>query len=265
MGSKTVPFLKEVWEQYLQDGKRLRGVPDSRDCRRILYPSKNWPERFPFHASWIMPDREVKHELKGIERKRVLFEQECEQAGISIRIAYAATMKWRRLFLHRNGEFAWFFRDMALTHRQGSFLFLHAGLDDRIARIIQDKGLKALNRMFREQLFGYPFEFYYGPLANMIRTKYRPDDMPLTAYGANLIHEMGIHAVVHGHQSLHHGQRIMLRRGIVNFECDATMDRNTRAKEGLSGHGVAATIIEPHGQVIGISRDYPYRKVFELT
>jgi len=263
-GPKMVPFLKEVWDQYLQNGKGLRGVPDSRDCRRILYPSKNWSQRFPFHASWLMPDREVKRELQRMQHKRARFEHECDRAGISIRMAYAAAMKWRRLFLHRNGEFAWFFRDMELTQRQGSFLFLHAGLDDRIARIIHDKGLKALNQMFRDQLFGSPLEFYHGPLANMVRTKYRPDDMPLTAYGAGLIHEMGIHAVVHGHQSLLHGQRILLRRGIVNFECDATMDRNTRSKEGLAGYGVAATIIEPYGQVIGISRDYPYRKVFEL-
>ena len=265
MGPKIVPFLKEVWEQYLQDGKGLRGVPDSQDCRRILYPSKHWPKRFAFHASWVMPDSAVQHELKQVKRKMVRFEQDCEQAGISIRIAYAAALKWRRLFLHRNGEFAWFYRDMALLHRQGSFLFLHAGLDDRIARVIQDKGLKAVNQMFREQLFGNPFEFYYGPLANMIRTKYRPVDMPLTDYGAKLIHQMGIHAVVHGHLHLHHGQRIMLRHGIVNFECDTTMDRNTRRKEGLSGHGIAVTTIEPDGQVVGISRDYPYRKVFELT
>lgn len=265
MGPKIVPFLKEVWEQYLQHGKGLRGVPDSRACRRILYPSKNWPKRFPFHASWVMPDKTVKHELKQVKRKMARFEQDCEQAGISIRIAYAAALKWRRLFLHRNGEFAWFFREMDLLHRQGSVLFLHAGLDDRIARVIQDKGLKAVNQVFREQLFGNPFEFYYGPLANMIRTKYRPVDMPLTAYGANLIHQMGIHAVVHGHLHLCHGQRIMLRHGIVNFECDTTMDRNTRKKEGLPGHGIAVTIIEPGGQVVGICRDYPYRKVFELT
>jgi hypothetical protein len=265
MGPKMVPFLKEVWEQYLQDGNRLRGVPNSRDCRRILYPSKNWPDRFPFHANWVMPDETVERELQGVKRKMVQFEQNCEQVGMSIRMAYAAAMKWQRLFMHRHGEFAWFFRDMALTHREGSFLFLHAGLDDRIARVIQDMGLKALNREFHKQLFGYPFEFYYGPLANMIRTKYRPGDMPLTAYGADLIHEMGIHAVVHGHLNLHHGQRIVLRRGIVNFECDTTLDRNSRVKEGLSGHGVAVTIIEPDGQVIGISSDYPYKKVFELT
>ena len=99
----------------------------------------------------------------------------------------------------------------------------------------------------------------------MVRTKYRPIDMPLTTYGADIIHKMGIHAVVHGHQHLCHGQRIKLRHGIVNFECDTTMDRNTRKKEGLSGYGVAVTIIEPDGQVIGISRDHPSRKVFELT
>jgi len=265
MGPKVVPFLKEVWEQYLKNGKGLRGVPDSQDCRRILYPSKNWPKRFAFHASWMMPDEEVKRELKRMEHKMARFEQDCEKAGISIRIAYAAAMKWRRLFLHRNGEFAWFFRDMDLVHRQGSFLFIHAGLDDRIARVIQDKGLKVLNRMFRYQLFGNPFEFYYGPLANMIRTKYRPIDMPLTTYGADIIHKMGIHAVVHGHQHLRYGQRIKLRHGIVNFECDTTMDRNTRKKEGLPAHGVAVTIVEPDGQVIGISRDYPCKKVFELT
>jgi hypothetical protein len=265
MGPKMVPFLKEVWEQYLEHDEQLRGVPGSRACRRILYPSKHWAKRFPFHASWVMPDEAVEREVERLKRKMVQFEKKCEEAGISMRMAYAAAMKWRRLFLDRKGEFAWFFNDMDLTHREGSFLFLHAGLDDRIARIIQDMGLKALNRRFRKQLFGYPFEFYYGPLANMIRTKYRPIDMPLTSYGAGLIHKMGIHAVVHGHLNLHHGQRIVLRRGIVNFECDTTMDRNTRAKEGLSGHGVAATIIEPDGRVIGISRDYPCNKVFELT
>jgi hypothetical protein len=99
----------------------------------------------------------------------------------------------------------------------------------------------------------------------MIRTKYRPTDMPLTAHGARLIHEKGIHAVVHGHLNLCRGQRIVLRRGIVNFQCDSTMDRNTRKKEGLPGHGIAVTIIDPDEKIIGISRDYPYTKIFELT
>jgi len=263
MGPKMVPFLKEIWEQYLKNGKGLKGVPNSRTCRRILYPSKDWFKNFPFHANWMMPDQSVKREMSRMKRKIVQFEKECDKSGLSIRMAYAAAMKWRRLFLSRKGEFAWFFEDMHLTHREGSFLFIHAGLDDRIARIIQNKGLKVLEQMFRYQLSGDPFEFYYGPLANMVRTKYRPVDMPLTGYGAKMIHQMGIHAVVHGHLHLCHGQRIMLRRGIVNFECDTTMDRNTRKKEGLPGHGTAVTIIDPKKRVIGISRDAPYRRVFK--
>jgi len=210
-----------------------------------------------------MPDQTVERELKRMKKKWEQFASELEKAGMSMRMAYAAAIKWRRLFLHKKGEFAWFFRDMALTHREGSFLFIHAGLDDRIAQVIQDKGLKTLEKTFRAQLLGDPFEFYYGPLANMIRTKYRPVDMPLTAYGAKLVHDMGIHAVVHGHLNLLNGQRIMLRRGIVNFQCDSTMDRNTRKKEGLSGYGAAVTIIDPDKRVVGISRDFPRHKVFE--
>jgi len=263
MGPKMVPFLNEVWELYLKDGKKLRDVPGARECRRLLYPSKSWFKTFLFHASWAMPDQTVERELKRMRRKMGQFEQVCEDAGLSIRMVYAAAMKWRELFLSKNGEFAWFFGDMDLIHREGSFLFLHAGLDDRIARLIEEKGLKKLNKMFHAQVHGDPFDFYYGPLANMIRTKYRPVDMPLTRYGAGLIHGMGIHAVVHGHLNLLHGQRIMLRRGIVNFECDATLDRNTRRKEGLSGIGAAATVIEPGKRVIGISNDCAYRKVFE--
>jgi hypothetical protein len=41
------------------------------------------------------------------------------------------------------------------------------------------------------------------------------------------------------------------------------MDRNSRKKEGLDNYGVGVTIIQPEGQVIGISTDYPYAKVFE--
>ena len=264
MGPKMVPFLREVWEHYLKDGSGLAGVPRSRECRRALYPSNKWFKRFPFHAGWVMPSQTVERELKRMRKKIAKFGKDCEQAGMSIRMVYAAAMQWRRLFLHRKGEFAWFFDDMALTHREGSFLFIHAGLDDRVAQIIHDKGLKALNRTFRLQMHGDPFEFYYGPLANMIRTKYRPVDMPLTTYGATLIHDMGIHAIVHGHLSLRHGQRMMLRQGIVNFQCDTTMDRNTRKKEGLSGIGAAATIIDPDRRVSAISRDCPFQKIFEM-
>jgi hypothetical protein len=41
------------------------------------------------------------------------------------------------------------------------------------------------------------------------------------------------------------------------------MDRNSRRKEGLKGYGAGVIIVRPQGQVIGISTDYPYAKVFE--
>ncbi|MEJ2395372.1 MAG: metallophosphoesterase, partial [Candidatus Thiodiazotropha sp.] len=61
----------------------------------------------------------------------------------------------------------------------------------------------------------------------------------------------------------HFGQRIMLRKGIVNFECDATIDRHSREKEGLQGEGAAVTIFHPDRLVMGISTDYPRIKVFD--
>jgi len=50
---------------------------------------------------------------------------------------------------------------------------------------------------------------------------------------------------------------------LLNFECDASIDRNTRRKEGLKGQGAAVTIFLPDRVVLGISTDYPYIKIFE--
>lgn len=179
-----------------------------------------------------------------------------------MRETYAAAVKWKTLFLNVDGEFYWFFKSMRLAYRKGSFLFVHAGLDDRIARMLKDHGHSFLNQLFREQLTGDPFEFYYGPVANTIRTKYRNVDMPLTRSGANIAHEAGIHAIVHGHRNLHHGQRIAARKTLLNFECDITLDSCSRQREGLKGVGVGATLIRSSGNIIGISNDYDWVKVF---
>ena len=154
---------------------------------------------------------------------------------------------------------------MRLAYQRGSFLFVHAGLDDRAAKLVSKHGVKQLNQLFHDHVKEELFEFYYGPLANIIRTKYREVDMPLTQKGVKLIHEAGIHAIVHGHDNRHHGQRIMVRKGIVNFECDATIDQNSRKKEGLRGCGAAVTIFHPDKLVMGVSTDYPFIKVFDPT
>jgi len=60
----------------------------------------------------------------------------------------------------------------------------------------------------------------------------------LIRHGVKLLRKKsGVHAIVQGHCNLLHGQRVMLRKGIVNFECDTTLDCNSRKKEGLEGRG----------------------------
>lgn len=263
MGTKAIPFLKEIAEEYLQGKQALSDIPEEEECRRRLYPSKDWFTEFPKVARWMIPEKAMEKELRRLKEKMDSFEADCEQAGLSLRMVYAASLQWQELFLKPKGEFYWYFKNMKLALCKGSFLFIHAGLDDRISRVISRKGVKHLNRQFREHVHEELFEFYYGPLANTIRTKYREVDMPLTRHGVKMINKKGIYAIVHGHKNMHYGQRIMLRKGLVNFECDASVDRHTRSKEGLQNHGAAVTIFHPDRLVLGISTDYPYIKVFD--
>lgn len=263
MGRKMVPFLKEISDEYLQDKDALKGVPSTRECRRLLYPPKRWFKDFPEQATWAMPDTTIRREVKKLRSKIQQFDQDSQQAGMSLRMTYAAAMKWRELFLHPKGEFAWFYKHMQLCYRSGSFLFLHAGLDDRIAGILNKRSWKHLNRRFRELMLDDPFDFYYGPFANIMRTKYRNIDRPLTRDGVKKIRKAGIHVLVHGHLALAHGQRLTLRKGLLNVECDTTLDRNSRKRDGLKGRGAAVTIIRPEGCILGISTDYPYIKLFD--
>jgi len=263
MGPKAIPFLKEISTEYLQDRSALQGIPDSRTCRRRLFPRKRWFREFPQLARWDMHEQQLQRELQRMRSKYASFAQGCRRAGMSMRMVYAAARKWQALFLDPAGEFHWFYRRMKAVHRERSFLFIHAGLDDRSAAVIADKGIRHLNRLFREQAQQDLFDFYYGPVANVVRTKYRDADRPLTQRGAGLLQEQGIYAIVHGHVHRYHGQRIMLRKGLLNFECDATIDRNTRSRVGLQGPGAAVTIFRPDGIVLGISTDYPYVKMFQ--
>jgi hypothetical protein len=263
MGPKVVPLLKEIHDQYLAGKKSLRGIPGKRDCKRMLYPSAHWFDKFPKEAAWLMPEQTIERELTRMRKKVDGFEDACNEAGLSMRDVYATALKCRELFLEPGGEFHWFFNDMQLLYREGSFLFIHAGFDDRIINTVEEESFRFLNRLFRKQIKHDLFEFYYGPLANTMRTKYRDVDMPLTHHGVERAYRQGVHAVVHGHRNRTHGQRIMLRQGMIHIESDITMDRNSRKKEGLDGYGVGVTIIQPEGQVVGISTDYPYAKVFE--
>ncbi len=263
MGPKITPLLKELRDYYLPAKGGLKGIPSERDAKRRLYPSKHWFEEFPEIARWVMPEPTVEKETRRLREKLDQFAESCDRAGLSMREVYATVLICRRMFLEPDGEFAWFFGEMKLARREGSFLFVHAGLDDRIAAQIEEQHVSGINRNFREAVGRDPFEFYYGPLANTLRTKYREVDMPLTHHGVERIHRLGIHAVVHGHASRSRGQRLMLRHGLLHLEGDVTLDRNTRRKEGLDGYGAGAAIIRPEGRILGISTDHPSIKRFD--
>lgn len=262
-GEKIIPLLKEVWEDYLKDDKGLKGIPGKKECRNRLYPAKAWFEEFPQLAFDKLSPSQIKRELERIHKKYDRFEEACEKSGLTLRHVYAAVEKWKQLFLIPGGEFYWFYKYMRLSYRSGSFMFIHAGFDNDIAKLLHKEGVKELNRIFKRALFDSPFEFYYGSLCNTIRTKYRDVDHPFTKKGARYLRYAGISAIVHGHRNLYHGQRIALRQSVLNFECDTSLDKHTRKKEGVPGHGASVTIIESEGRVLGISSDYPFIKVFD--
>jgi hypothetical protein len=263
MGPKVIPLLKEVNERYLRGRGALRDIPGKAKVRRLLYPGKRWFDEFPGVADWAMPQATVKREVERIHKKIDAFEGLAEQAGLSLRQIYAAAQQVDRLILRPGGEFYWFYKQLRLVQRSGSLLFIHAGLDDQIAKLVRDKGIKTLNKRFHKQMYHDPFEFYYGPLANTVRTKYRNIDHPWSRRGAQRLHSAGIHALVHGHDNLRCGQRIIVRKGMINIQCDATVDRNSRVKEGFKGPGAAVTIFQPSGRILGISTDSPHVKVFD--
>ena len=210
-----------------------------------------------------MSTSSIQREIEKIRKKIARFEQQCELYDLSMRQVYAATLRWQKMFLRPGGEFYWFYNRMRLFYRKGSFLFIHAGLDDEVAKMINHKGVKHVNRRFRKQLKGNDLSFYHGPIANSIRTKYRAADHQLTNKGARLAHDSGVHVIIHGHRNVYHGQRIVLRKHLVNFQCDTTMDSGSRVREGLKGAGAGVTIIHPKKLVFGISSDHEYIKVFD--
>ena len=197
-----------------------------------------------------------------MQKKISGFESAFADFGMDWREVYATAKLCQKLFLKRGGEFFWFFNKMQLAYRSGSFLFIHAGLDDQAIEIIKRNGVKSLNKLYKQQLRHNLFDFYYGSVANTMRTKYRDVDMPLSNGAVAELCRQGIHAVVHGHRNRLDGQRLMLRQGLLHIEGDITMDRNSRLKEGLTGIGIGATIIEPTGRVLGVSNDYPAIKEF---
>jgi hypothetical protein len=264
MGQKSVPLFLEVLREYDVRPRRGRGSSD-KAARARLFPDESWFETYPRAAAGTVTQRQIDKELRRIREKLWEFELRCAKLGLSLSMVEAVVDKCRALFLEPDGEFHWYFQRMQLALREGSFLFVHAGVDDAVAATIRRDGVDGLNQRYRRAMREDLFELYHGPLGNTFRTKYRKIDRPLTEAGVHDMHCAGLYAVVHGHRSTRNGQRAVMRAGLLNFECDATLDCNTRAAQGMDGPGGAVTIFQPNGRVLGISTDFPRVKVFDLA
>jgi hypothetical protein len=174
----------------------------------------------------------------------------------------AAALKCHDVFFAPDGDYAWFYESMDVVCQLGSLLFVHAGLDDSMCALLAEGGAGAVNARYRAEQGAHPFAFYFGPLANLVRTKYRSSDAALTDRGVAMLYELGIHMVVQGHVNNPSGQRLLTKQGLLHLEGDVTLDRASRRSEGLPGIGAGATLIFPSGDVIGLSRDYPRAKHF---
>lgn len=263
MGIKVIPLLKEVYLQYLESHQEALTSPTAEQCRQLLFPSKNWQAAFLKANKDRLDPAALELELRKILKKWDSFEANCLAQGLTLEMAYLAAQKCHELFLQPDGEFFWFFDRMKLIHREKSFLFTHAGLDNKITKVLQKSGIKKVNKLFKKQLHKDLCRFYYGSVANMLRTKYRRTDPILSDKGVKRMHRLGIHAIVHGHVNQLHGQNISLRAGMLHFECDVTLDKNSRMKEGLPGFGAGVTTISPKGNIKAMSTDAPQIKIFQ--
>jgi hypothetical protein len=263
MGKKTMPLFREIWDAARRDGTADGRLLDDAEVKRRLFPSESWYNDFRTEAAALIPPKKLLKEIQRIREKTLELETTCKNLGMTLGEVYAALERARHMFLSADGEFSWYFERMNLARQEGSFLFVHAGVDDAVARVLKNGGVDALNAWYKRLIDADMFELYHGPLGNAFRTKYRDIDFPLTPQGVSDLHGAGIYAIVHGHRNILQGQRMTLRQGVLNFECDASVDCNTRRLEGLEGPGGASVVFEPGGRIRAISTDYPFIKDFD--
>lgn len=262
MGKKVMPLLREVFDRHVGRDADLSALPDENACLALMVPGKKWTKEFPKAAERYLNEAAVRKEMKRLKKKTAGFAEHAREVGLTIRELYAAALACRTLFIEPGGRYAWFFQSMKAVHQSGSLLFVHAGIDDSMAGQISAKGIAYVNRRFRKESRKDPFVFYSGTMANLVRTKYRDVDHPLTDRGVEELHLAGIKMLVQGHVNRHAGQELTAKQGLLHLEADVTLDRHSRRSEGLDGIGTGATIIHPDGNIIGISRDYPHAKLF---
>ncbi|WP_233270669.1 metallophosphoesterase [Chachezhania sediminis] len=261
LGRKAMPLLAEVYGKHVAPHGLPADLPDEAACKAILYPGDDWAKRFERAAKPYLKGKARAREIQRGEKKRRTFAEAAEDYGLTMRMILAAARACRDLFLG-NGDLSWFYGRMQAVTRTGSILFVHAGLDDAACRLLAEDGPDAVNHAFLDEALRDPFGFYFGAVANMMRTKYRDSDRTLTEQGVDDLLATGVKMVVQGHVNNHAGQRLLAKNGLLHLEGDVSLDAGTRALEGLAGHGAGATLIYPTGDMVGLCADFPMAKHF---
>lgn len=264
MGLKSLPLLREVLERY--GDEEVEVASSESEALSALMPDERWWEEFPRRVRGSISQAAITKELERIELKTRRVMQGAADMGMSAIDLQAATMLARRHLCEAGGEFTWFFDELDLLHRDHALLFVHAGICDGVTARLLGRGphghrgsdWRALNREFRRLRTDDPLELYFGDLGNVFRTKYRATDHHFSASSGDELVSGGIRAIVHGHVNHDRGQQLSVRHGVVHIECDTSIDRNTRVKEGISApaQGFGVTSFKPRGQVWAASGDH---------
>lgn len=263
MGRKTVAFFKEIFEHY-QLASQPCPVSNAQAIQKLT-PPQEWFESFADLSKHTLNEKQLAKEFKQIRKKQRDIFDACLDVDMEPKHLYQAIQFAQQLFIEPAGEFAWFFQELKLLHRSGNYLFCHAGLDDEIAKLFSElrDPCDELNNVFQQTLMaGKIFEIYYSSYGNVVRTKYRDKNFAFTRKGADALKQQGIYAIVNGHRSHIDGQKLYLREGILNFECDTELNQNCRAKRGLNTSGESATIFSLDGSVNALCNDLPAPKQF---
>lgn len=260
VGGKSLTLFKEIYDRY--QGKLPKCPHSEEELIDLMFPSDEWLAEFPEFAKDVIHPAKLEKEIKRIKEKIQEIQDKTKELGLTLADIWSCVEMARELFLEPKGKYYWVFDRLELARIYGSFLFVHGGVDDEILSNIFKRNPKQLRKWFHEELKADAFDLYHGPIGNCFRTKYRIYDHPLTEKGIKELHKRGVFAIVHGHLNQLYGQRMIYREGMLHFQCDCSLDQNTRLKQGLPKPGMAVTIFRPNGTCEAISSDYDKIKVF---
>jgi hypothetical protein len=255
MGKKAISLLAEIYQEKDEHPNPVH---------KAYFVDEYWSESFKKAAKTKLPKQLIKTEIQQLHLKQRSMKKawlkrfdHCQQLDHAISWAHD-------LFIKPDGEFYPFFRKLKLLHLEGSYLFSHAGIDDTLANLIHQGQLAQINLVFQQKLHqAQLFDIYYGALGNAFRTKYRAYDWPFSAKGAQQLKAKYIFALVNGHRHHLNGQQLLVRNGLLNFECDTQLNCHCRAKDNMQSPGWSVTIFHQDGSVSAQSSDHAHLKLFQ--